>query len=151
MGVNSLPKTVTRQRRGCDLNPGPTAPESSALTTRLPSHPLGVSVCVSVSVDVLLCRAVSINPAPRRRSMSHPPPAHCRQKSAAVYFTRCTLATRPPHGGSLAAACTTSADECMQPPRYGRAESAPVSYTQGEVTSQSLRSRYDRHFVAIKR
>jgi len=23
MGVNSLPKTVTGQRRGCDLNPGP--------------------------------------------------------------------------------------------------------------------------------
>ena len=38
MGVNSLPKTVTRQRRGCDFNPGPTAPESSMLTTRLPSH-----------------------------------------------------------------------------------------------------------------
>jgi len=39
MGVNSLPKTVTRQRRDCDLNPGPTAPESSTLATRLPSHP----------------------------------------------------------------------------------------------------------------
>jgi len=39
MGVNSLPKTVTRQRRGCDLNPGPSAPEFSTLTTRLPSHP----------------------------------------------------------------------------------------------------------------
>jgi len=38
MGVNSLPKTVTRQRRDCDLNQGPTAPESSTLTTRLPSH-----------------------------------------------------------------------------------------------------------------
>jgi len=38
MDVNSLPKTVTRQRRDCDLNPGPTAPESSTLTTRLPSH-----------------------------------------------------------------------------------------------------------------
>jgi len=38
MGVNSLPKTVTRHRRGCDLNPGPSAPESSTLTTRLPSH-----------------------------------------------------------------------------------------------------------------
>ena len=38
MGVNSLPKTVTRQRRGCGLNPGPTAPESSTLTTRLPRH-----------------------------------------------------------------------------------------------------------------
>jgi len=39
MGVNSLPKTVTRQRRDCDLNPGPSPPESSTLTTRLPSHP----------------------------------------------------------------------------------------------------------------
>ena len=37
--MNSLPKTVTRQRRDCDLNPGPSAPESSTLTTRLPSHP----------------------------------------------------------------------------------------------------------------
>ena len=37
--ANSLPKTVTRQRRDCDLNPGPSAPESSTLTTRLPSHP----------------------------------------------------------------------------------------------------------------
>ena len=35
MGVSSLPKTVTRQRRGCDLNPGPSAPEPSTLTTRL--------------------------------------------------------------------------------------------------------------------
>ena len=39
MGVNSLPKTVTRQRRGCDLNPYPSAPESSKLTTRIRSHP----------------------------------------------------------------------------------------------------------------
>ena len=37
--MNSLPKTVTRQRRDCDLNPAPSAPESSTLTTRLPSHP----------------------------------------------------------------------------------------------------------------
>ena len=36
--MNSLPNTVTRQRRDCDLNPGPSAPESSTLTTRLPSH-----------------------------------------------------------------------------------------------------------------
>ena len=35
MGVNSLPKTVTRERRSCDLNPGPSAPEFSTLTTRL--------------------------------------------------------------------------------------------------------------------
>ena len=39
MGVNILPKTVTRQRRSCGLNPGPSASESSTLTTPLPSHP----------------------------------------------------------------------------------------------------------------
>jgi len=38
--MNSLPGTATRQRRGCDLNPGPSTAESSTLTTRLPSHPL---------------------------------------------------------------------------------------------------------------
>ena len=37
--MNNFPKTVTRQRRGCDLNPGPAARESSTLTTRLLSHP----------------------------------------------------------------------------------------------------------------
>jgi len=30
--------TVTRQRHGCNLNPGPSALESSTLTTLLPSH-----------------------------------------------------------------------------------------------------------------
>jgi len=39
MGVNSLPKTVTRQRCSYDLNPGPTEHESSTLTTRLPNYP----------------------------------------------------------------------------------------------------------------
>jgi len=41
MGVNSLPKTGIRQRHDCDLNLGPSAPESSTLTTRLSSHPKG--------------------------------------------------------------------------------------------------------------
>ena len=45
MGVNSLPKTVIRQRRGCDLNSGPSAPESSTLATRLPSHPIAATGC----------------------------------------------------------------------------------------------------------
>ena len=44
--MNSLPKTVTRQRRDCDLNPGHSVPESSTLTTRLPSH--GKGVCFKV-------------------------------------------------------------------------------------------------------
>jgi len=42
--MNSLPKTVTRQRRDCDLNPRPSVPESSTLTTRLTSGQLVPSV-----------------------------------------------------------------------------------------------------------
>ena len=43
MGVNSLLKTVTQQRRDCDLNQGPYASESSTLTTRLRRNYLSVS------------------------------------------------------------------------------------------------------------
>ena len=58
MGVNSLPETVTGQRRGCDLNPGPSAPESSTLTTRLPSHPVrradGFAGCRRTDTDLYI-------------------------------------------------------------------------------------------------
>jgi len=50
MGVNSLLNTVTRQRRDCDLNPGLYAPESSTLTTRLPSHPEASKVSRYLSI-----------------------------------------------------------------------------------------------------
>jgi len=42
--MKCLPKTATRQRRGCDLNLGPSVPESSTLTTLLPSQPVGLPV-----------------------------------------------------------------------------------------------------------
>jgi len=38
MGVNSLPKTVTRQRRDCDLNPGLLRLSPTRYHTRLPIH-----------------------------------------------------------------------------------------------------------------
>ena len=60
--MNSLPKAVTRQRRGCDLNPGRSAPESSTLiakfhytdtdTAKLRAGPCG-SVRVRVRVRVV--------------------------------------------------------------------------------------------------
>jgi len=56
MGVNSLPKTVTRQRRDCDLNPGPS--ESSKLTTRLPSDPQ-FDIETENSVNIPGCWATS--------------------------------------------------------------------------------------------
>ena len=52
MGVNSLPKTLTRQLRDCDLNPGPSVPEPSTLTTRLPSHPNSFCLCNFSSHEV---------------------------------------------------------------------------------------------------
>ena len=61
MGVNSLPKTATWQRRSCDLNPGPSAPESSTLTTRLPSHPFYVYRLLNVHVfHHLPCLSMSV-------------------------------------------------------------------------------------------
>ena len=71
--MSSLPKTVTRQRRDCDLNPGPSAPESNTLTTRLPSQPLTrvvpdkgpLNVCVCVCVCcILLLLSVPISSLP---------------------------------------------------------------------------------------
>ena len=57
--MNSLPKTVTRQRRDCDLNPGSSAPESSMLTARLPSHPdlqyISNSIFVFSKFNTRLC------------------------------------------------------------------------------------------------
>ena len=54
--MNSVPKTVTRQRRDCDLNPGPSAPEFSTLTTRLPSHPTAGGISYRRSRgDTYLC------------------------------------------------------------------------------------------------
>ena len=49
--MNSLPKTVTGQRRGCDLNPGPSAPESSTLTTRLPEPPENSHTKIKINTE----------------------------------------------------------------------------------------------------
>jgi len=57
MGVNSLPDTVTRQRRDCDLNPGPSVLESSTLTTRLPSHLAYVVESENGEIFVFVLRA----------------------------------------------------------------------------------------------
>jgi len=81
--VNSLPNG------DCDLNPGPSAPESSTLTTRLPSHPVNKhrhmkQVCVqllesAVNVTRLAFaaerRAVDRYLLLARRSAANPPHA----------------------------------------------------------------------------
>jgi len=57
--VTSLHKTVTRQRHDCDLNPGPSAPASSTLTTVLPSHHMHMCKEDSVKCVVLVLLAGS--------------------------------------------------------------------------------------------
>ena len=53
---NHPPSLYMVKRRGCDLNPGPSAPESSTLTTRLLSHhaehvtPLLFTYCLHVAM-----------------------------------------------------------------------------------------------------
>ena len=82
MGVNSLPKTVAQQRHDCDLNPSPSVPEFSTLTTRLPSRPYndvlivywcrscGIS-CVSGAASQWSCRCWSISALSRYLAVIH--------------------------------------------------------------------------------
>ena len=61
IGVNSLPRTVARQLRDYDLNPGPSVPEFSKLTTRLPSHSV-TEILVLVIIGRIACRATTESP-----------------------------------------------------------------------------------------
>ena len=59
MGVNSLPKTVIRQRRGCNLNPGPSAPESSTLTTQLYR---ATHSCIHAYIVIITVKQLKLDP-----------------------------------------------------------------------------------------
>ena len=73
MGVNNLPKTVTRQRRGCDLNPGSSTPVSSTLTTRLPSHAnITITFCIEFTHQ-----KNSVNKSPQTPSNRNCASAQC--------------------------------------------------------------------------
>jgi len=80
--VNSLPKTVTRQRRDCDLNPGPSAPESSMLTTWLRSHQDKTSLHLNETRNEggFGCNVMSWTmckqSAPHSRQITTPTPCH---------------------------------------------------------------------------
>ena len=63
--MNCLPKTVTRQRRDCDSDPGPTAPESSTLTIRLRELCLRQAIQCSIYAAAQVCRDAPIKVAQR--------------------------------------------------------------------------------------
>ena len=68
--MNSLPKTVTRQRRDYDLNPGPSTTESSTLTTRLPTRG-------DIFRRQRISRAVAVGAGPVQR-------ASCRRQTPSI-------------------------------------------------------------------
>jgi len=71
MGVNSLPKIVTRQRRDCDLNPGPSAPESSTLTTRLYGQSNHVYLKTTMGIPLVLFDSPALISSLLRLSAHH--------------------------------------------------------------------------------
>jgi len=103
----------------CDLNPGPSAPESSTLTTRLPNHPHSSTALLSVDVnnfvrDVVwqrqLCGGVrctstrgrrtassagaettTASSARRRRAPPGVAPSTCRRAADSVPTASCAL------------------------------------------------------------
>ena len=136
MGVNSLPKTVTRQRRDCDLNLGPSAPESSMLTTRLPSHrwqqwglfwqgafSLGT---VQAPAELLLVRCrVFIQ-------RIQPPPSRAGRESQHRVQIKAPAARRPP---CLPDCDSTSAASPRRPRRDLTAVSLPSRRRRGPAAS----------------
>ena len=88
--MNSLPKTVTRQRRGCDLNPGPTAPESSTLITRLSNHPYRLRVKTLLFEYGVGDRATYGRRRQRGRRLNEP----ARKRRVAGASATCTCNTR---------------------------------------------------------
>jgi len=126
MGVNSLPMTVTRQRRDCDLNPDPSAPESSTLTTRLPW----------IEAD-----RTYKNWLPRQRPLSD---RQSTSTSLTTIFLPAMLRYLVWHG-EKSLQIWSKARLRLQFVQPRRANT--TRYTEGAVTSQYLWLRYDRHFV----
>jgi len=68
MGVSSLPKTATRQRRDCDSNPCSSEPESGTLTTRPPDTPYH-AVVSQIGVGAIQWPYINSNDKCRTRHM----------------------------------------------------------------------------------
>jgi len=90
-GCEQLPKTVTRQRRGYDLNSGTSAPESSTLTTRLPSHPQCVQTVIRSGSCLLwsISKTAFYTTSDSRRLVYHTDrpvlsPARCRRVNSSA-------------------------------------------------------------------
>ena len=117
MGVNSLPKTVTRQRSDCDLKPGPSAPETSTLTTRLPSHPETVATqLVTYLRQWITCSHRSREVCVVGRLTNH---WHCSQHQVSATFTA-TSTIHPLFSGRQPAQCSARSRDPLQRFRSAR-------------------------------
>jgi len=91
--VNSLPKTVTRQRRDCDLNPGAFAPESSTIA-------LGCAKCPAIKQSSAYHSMYS-RPMVKRAQLhvsdaQHRPDSRMRsRKNATPFFSNNLVRNKP--------------------------------------------------------
>ena len=132
-GVNSLPETVTRQRRGCDLNRGPTALDSSILTTRLPSdprYPDYISPGPLRCADVFCSLIARVLPQSRRKQYDAAGASACARRRNDV--TRCNGIGTPTYG-PLRANTTSSVKpevhKTVSQRSQRRTEPRPLTYT----------------------
>ena len=91
---NGCEQFVTRRRRGCDLNPGPSAPESSTLTTRLPSHHLARYKCCVLTPKPPLQAAESNCFLPDNTCLPKPPSIEIRAVDGAADVHACVCSPR---------------------------------------------------------
>ena len=156
--MNSLPKTVTRQRRDCDLNPGPSAPESSTLTTRLPdlgysmqADPPGtapISVCVCVCVCSTSCvsrcaRRPATTWASRTRARWAPSVSRTRPRVG-----RCSSVSMP-RRCRASATSSRSLTDC-RPTSPSQFNSPPVIYTRDRgLCLETARDRNSAVLISV--
>ena len=121
--MNSLPKTVARQHRGCDLNPGPTAAESSTLTTRLLSKRAAMRVKIATAASAAGVRHGLLELLMRSRDWRSMKWGHWDTAAALARYAHYVRYGIVECGSIYPVSRTSAPDHCITDQRYFRYES----------------------------
>ena len=92
VGVNNLPKVVTWQRGGRELNTQPASCKSNALATRLPSHPYKIYVWAKVYYMLPIVLKMPLNPNQPTNMLPTVICIYCKMHSVSCYpYSRCHI------------------------------------------------------------
>jgi len=121
--VNSLPKTVARQHRGCDLNPCPTAAESSTLTTRLLSQRAAMRVKIATAASAAGVRHGLLELLMRSRDWRSVKWGHWDTAAAIARYAHYVRYGTVECGSIYPVSRTSAPDRCITDQRYFSYES----------------------------